>query len=330
VPAATSVANRQQAGNISRFVLQNGMIVIISEQHATPLAAVAACFRASPPGAVTGDRRLRGLVQQAVIAGGTGTRRPGQIYGDVRALGATMSGEASYDADYFLTVAPAEKIKDSLAIQSDMLQHAVLPQEEINRAAQLLSMEEASRCDEPPAYAVDRLVDLAIYGGPAGVESAQPSRTSRDLASITRDQVTRFYQESYKPANLVIAVAGDVSTFDVLVAIERLYSEFGTSLTNAAAAQVEPRQAEPRSADRRKLSYAEERADISQSIVTLGYPVLDYDGRDVPAMEVLAALIGQGRGSLLNRRLLFSQGVASRVESDYISLAGSGLLLLRM
>ncbi|HWX42199.1 MAG TPA: insulinase family protein, partial [Blastocatellia bacterium] len=389
VPASTSVVGREQAANISRFVLKNGMVVIISEQHASPLAAVAAFFRATPGRMGSDDRRLRQIVQQSVIAGGTTGRRPGQIFGDVRSLGGTITNEVSYSGDLFLTVAPAEKIKETLALQSDMLQHASLAAEAVNRAAQLVSMEDAGRLGDPPAHAIERVIDIALPSGPAEtVRDASQSATvdtaanGHDQGAVNRDHVARYYQQYYTPSNLIVAIAGDVSTFDALVAVERLYSEFGAQrpietavapaventqsqkagpITRAAArnaggapaaspalatpdkysaaggsangastGQAQAGQSGPGPAPAGKLVYKEERGDLSQTIVTLGYPVFGSDAQDWPVMEVLAALIGQGRGSLLNRRLLLSQGLVSRVESQYAGLAGAGLLSVRI
>src|SRR5262249_47584631 len=101
VPASTSVVGREQAANVSRFVLKNGMVVIISEQHAVPLAAVAAFFRFSAGVPGSADLRLRQVVQQAVIAGGTTSRRSGQIFTEIRSLGGTIGNETSYSGDMF-------------------------------------------------------------------------------------------------------------------------------------------------------------------------------------------------------------------------------------
>jgi predicted Zn-dependent peptidase len=390
IPASTSVVGREQAANISRFVLKNGMVVIISEQHAAPLAAVAAFFRVTPGRTGSDDRRLRQIVQQSVITGGTTGRRPGQIFGDVRSLGGTISNEVSYSGGLFLTVAPAEKIKETLALQSDMLQHASLAAEAVNRAAQLVSMEDASRLGDPPAHAIERVMDIALPSGPAEtVREASQNATvdtvanGRDQgAAANRDQVARYYQQYYTPSNLIVAIAGDVSTFDALVAVERLYSEFGAQrpietavapavdntqsqkagpITRAAArnaggapaaspalatpdkysaaggsangtstGQAQAGQGAAGPAPAGKLVYKEERGDLSQTIVTLGYPVFGPDAQDWPLMEVLAALLGQGRGSLLNRRLLLSQGLVSGVESRYAGLADAGLLSVRI
>src|SRR5207244_4434801 len=48
VPATTVVIKQEQAGTTSRFILHNGMTVVINEQHATPIVASVATFKAGP------------------------------------------------------------------------------------------------------------------------------------------------------------------------------------------------------------------------------------------------------------------------------------------
>ena len=180
------------------------------------------------------------------------------------------------------------------------------------------------------------------------------SRASQPAAAVTREQLSEFHNLFYKPENLIISVVGDLSTFDTLVEIQRLYGGFRVRQTNqpasASGAQLKPSQktvtppapatvtaaqtitaikpaAEP---EQTALRYGAERGDVSQSIVSVGFHVPGLSSKDWPAIEVLAAVIGQGRGSQLRRSLLDSQAVVNRVESDYLALRESGLLTVQM
>jgi zinc protease len=78
------------------------------------------------------------------------------------------------------------------------------------------------------------------------------------------------------------------------------------------------------------LRYGADRGDINQSIVSIGYRVPGLESKDWAAIETLAALIGQGRASRLNRSLLDGEMVAGRVESNYVPLNGAGMLAVQM
>ena len=109
IPAATSVVKQEQSGNVSRFLLRNGITVIISEQHSATIAASVACFKVGTrdePEALTGVTRL---IEHALMGG---TRRP---VTELRSMGAVTSSDTSFETSVYSLAVPSEKVKDALA-----------------------------------------------------------------------------------------------------------------------------------------------------------------------------------------------------------------------
>lgn len=390
VPAATAVTKQEQSGTTSRFVLRNGITVIISEHHSTPIAAAVARFKAGAldePWSMSAAARL----VQRLILKGTVLRPGDHAAADLRALGASIGAGASYDGAAYSVVVPSDKLKDALGIQADMLQNSALDAESVRREIQLLIEEEKragtpvdgglafpsrafstrtltsdtsdqalSRLDEPAAYSMARLFSLAFTGGPSVNMDA--------LRSVTREQLVEFYRSHYRPDNLIISVAGDVSTFNTLVEIQQLYGDFGArpakpaepkikvpevvkpkataARPSASSSDIQQQPAKPDAlssetpmpttvkpwgtTDQGKLRYAADRGDISQSIVSAGFHVPGADSKDWPAIEVLSALAGQGRTSRLSRSMVDGQMAANRIESNYLAYAGAGLFTVQM
>lgn len=388
IPAATAVAKQEQAGATSRFVLRNGITVIISEHHSTPIAAAVACFKAGAldePWSMSAPARL---IQRLILKGAA--LRPGDhAVGDLRALGASVEAETSYDGAAFSLVASSDKLKDALEIQADMLQNSALDAEAIRREIQLVFEEQKrapvmlegglafpthafstrtfapdsnaqalSRLDDPAAYSMSRLFNLAFTGG--------PSLNMDALRTVTREQLVEFYRGHYRPDNMIISVAGDVSTFNTLVEIQRTYGDFGARPAKPAEERVKgaegvkpktaPARASAPSPDTQqppakpdaslsekpttikpwgttvqaKLLYAADRADISQSIVSVGFHVPGAESKDWPAIDVLSAVAGQGRASRFARSIVDGLMAANRIESKYMAFAGAGLLTMQM
>src|SRR5215813_11243765 len=138
VPAAAAVAKQEQVGTTSRFVLRNGMTVIINEHHSSPLAAFVARFKAGSvdePWALSAPARL---VERMILRGTI--QRPGnRALSDLRALGASIESGTGYDGTAYSIVLPSEKLKEALLINSDMLQNPVFDREAIRREVKLLS-----------------------------------------------------------------------------------------------------------------------------------------------------------------------------------------------
>ena len=392
VPAATAVTKQEQAGTTSRFVLRNGMTVVINEQHATPIVAAVACFKAGPL-RESGMSVVAKLVERMILRGTV--QRPGdRAVADLRALGASVEATTSYDGTVYSLLASSEKFKDALTIQADMLQKPSLDADAMAKEIPLVIEEEklapaeseegatlASQVfatrkaeigdqslvrllsfDDPAAYSMTQLINIVFaLMAPATIEG---------LRSMTRERLADFYQSYYRPDNLIISVAGDVSTFDTLVAIQQLYGGFGVKPVKAieekgGAAEVaqpgapsptqQARSSAPLSDNQQpiartvhtessgtatgkfppvtgqdKLHYALDRADISQSVVSIGFRVSGAESKDRPALEVLSALAGKGRASRLSSSLIDGQMVASRIESNYLVFADVGLLTIQM
>ncbi|MEK6321504.1 MAG: pitrilysin family protein [Acidobacteriota bacterium] len=388
VPAAAAVIKQEQAGTTSRFVLRNGMTVVISEHHATPIAAAVAYFKA---GALDQPWSMNGTAQlvERLILKGTVLRPADRAAADLRALGASVEARTLYDGAAYSVVFTSDKIKDALTIQADMLQNPSLDAEAMRREIPLVIEEEKrggvslegglalrSRAfttrtypsdagdqalsrfidfDDPAAFSRARLFNIAFTDGTSVNIDA--------LRSVNREQLVEFYRSHYRPENLIVAVAGDVSTFNTLVEIQQLYGEFGVypgraaeqnkaaevTKTKASSARVSvftpgnppqtakpgppitenPSAVKPSPTEQAKLRYAADRWDISQSIISVGFQVPGAESKDGPAIEVFMALAGRGRASRLSRSLIDGQMVANRIEANYLAHAGAGLLAIQ-
>src|SRR5215813_13716967 len=90
VPEATSIVKREQAGNLSRFILKNGITVLIHERHAYPMATVVAYFKTQE----TWATKSAAAILPKVMMRGTQFRSGEQIMNEMRALGCLINTEA--------------------------------------------------------------------------------------------------------------------------------------------------------------------------------------------------------------------------------------------
>jgi zinc protease len=91
-----------------------------------------------------------------------------------------------------------------------------------------------------------------------------------------------------------------------------------------------PAQAQSASPQQTGLRYGTDRADISQSIISVGCRVSGSNSAEGAALELLASVIGKGRSSRLNRSTLDGPPSATRAEADYAASGGQGLLTVQM
>ena len=372
IPASASVVKQEQVGNVSRFLLRNGITVIISEQHSAPIAASVACFKAGTrhePETAPGIARLVG---RTITSAGRGP------IVELRSIGSTLRCDLSFETSTYSLVTPSGKIKEALAAQADLLQNFVVDANQLRRDATRLVEEEkwnsalwsdlsesfgqepagGLRDSTPSAYSLARLLNIASPGN----AMVKPLNIEK-LALITDDQVEAFYRAHYRPDKLIIAVAGDVVPFTTLVQIQQLYAGLGAQAqpiseparnpdrsakgspptastagrhadqTNAPG-PVQPSAPSPTSrpteTEQPTLRYGEDRGDLNQSIVSIGYHVPGPESKEWAVIEVLSAVAGVGRASRLHSSMVDGQMAASRVDSIYLSQTNAAMLVFQI
>ncbi|MFL6277908.1 MAG: M16 family metallopeptidase [Blastocatellia bacterium] len=375
IPAAAVVVKQEQAGSASRFVLQNGITVIIKELHSAPLVALEASFTAGAGQEPETETGIARLLQRCVLKG---TPLRPKALEELRAVGGILDTGLSYaTADYSVT-APASKMAEALSIQSDLLINPALDGDAMRREIPLVIAEEKWRAglllddgrsstgttfsnqpyslisDGASATALARLINLAYTGTPAGFDRTADVEA---LRTLTRDQLLEFYRAHYRPERLTLTVVGDIITFNALIEIQKLYGLFTPAAAPPAKTATPTLQAknpaphpsnhpapQPTASDTRpapttpppsegepgKLRYKEERGDINQTLVTVGFRVPGASAPERPALELLAAMLGQGRASRLRRSLLDSQMLVTWVAANYLPVADDGLLAIQM
>ncbi|MFY9610221.1 MAG: insulinase family protein [Blastocatellia bacterium] len=372
IPAAASVVKQEQFGNVSRFLLRNGITVIISEQHAFPIAASVACFKVGirdEPAAAPGLARLIGYSITAAA---------GRPIADLRAMGSVVRADTSFESSTYSLIVHSAKLKEALAAQADFLQNFSADADQLRRVAALLIEKEkwnsslpsdphlfgeqetvaGLREYQPSSYSMARLLNIASPGD--GI--ALPLNPEK-LGLITRDQVEAFYRTQYRPDKLTIVVAGDVVPFHTLVQIQQLYAGFGVQDQSGGEPGTNPERPPSKGpsppsptggrqrdqageggsletpvqpalllaeTEQIKLRYGEDRGDLNQSIVSIGYHVPGPESKDWAVIEVLSALAGMGRASRLHTSMVDGQMVASRVDSIYLPFTNAAMLVFQM
>ncbi len=337
-----AVVNQERAANISRFVLKNGMTVIIAEQHAAPIAAAVACFKA---GASVESDTTRGFAHllQRMIFRGTEARPADQALKQLHGLGAIADADTSFDAACYSLIASPEKLGNALSILSDLMRNPSLDPADISREVALLVEEEklkaASRASSSPG--ISKLVESCL-------PEIRPAPGEAVLRSITKDQLAEFHRAHYRPENLIISIAGDVTTFNALVAVQQIFGDFVTVQLPPPPAAAHPAQQKtsapaqpsvtapppktetPSAQEQTALRYSADRVDAGETVVSLGYRVPGLKSKESAAIEMLAAIAAEGRGSRFHRVLVDEQQLATSIEADYVALSDAGLLTLQM
>jgi zinc protease len=227
------------AATPSRFVLSNGLVLVVQENHANPSAVIStdtSAGSAYDPAARSG---LAALTQEMLMRGTT-SRSYSKLQSDIDALGTSIDTSIGVPDASTSTQTLAEDEPTAMVLLADVLQHPSFEAAEFERARDQLTLDRRSAADDAAAVARDKLY-RALY--PSDDPWSHPSEgTIPGLTSVRLGDVRTFYRNRYGPNDTVIVVVGDVDAETVRAQVDRLFgswrrvTQLGAHLAGAGAA----------------------------------------------------------------------------------------------
>jgi zinc protease len=288
--------------------------VILAESHTVPLVWLnwvsAAGFECDPP-PLAGVAALTPLLLRA----GTARRSANQITQEIDNLGATLIAGAEWDAAFLNLELLASDLGAGVDLLIDMIGQAQFPATAVDglRRSRLLELEHRRR---HPRVLADEAFARALYGSsPYG---CSPMGCAATLERIEAAEVSAFHRTFYAPANSYLVVVG---SFDSAAAVSLLGS------FELPSARV-PRPALPCvSRSTAGAGAAVTLVDVphaQQIELRMGHDGVTRDSDDLPALEVLNAILGRGPSSRLAQSLRQRHGLAYHVRSHFAARRGGG------
>ncbi len=272
-----------------RYVLSNGLTVLLAESHAAPVAAIQAWVRVGSADETADETGLAHLHEHMLFKG-TARRGPGEIARDVEARGGEINAWTSYDETVYHLVLASEFLGDGLDILSDALQASTFDAAELARETEVVC-EEIKRSEDMPSRKISRDLFGLSY-------EAHPYRrpvigTEQSVRSFDRPKILSFYRRHYTPSSIVLSVVGDFEEKAALALVERRWGgDFGTP------GVASPRQRAPEP-EQREARFRLTVDDVREAHLSFGWHVPGLKHQDIPALDLLAIVLGQGDSSRL-------------------------------
>jgi zinc protease len=299
---------------VTLTTFENGLTVITREDHSAPVVSAQAWCMA---GSIHEGRWLgAGLshVLEHMLFKGTTSRAGSRIDQEVQEAGGYMNAYTSFDRTVYHIDVPNTGAKVAIDILCDIMQHATLPTDEMDKEKQVILREMDMNVDDPNRRASRRLFETAYTRSPYRFTVIGYPDIFHELKP---DDILAYYHERYSPNNVFFVVAGDVETAQVVAQIRQAYAK---SKAKAIAPTVLPE--EPRQTASREII---EEAPIELGYFHLAWHIPDLRHPDVPILDVLAALLGNGRSSRLYQSVRETQGLVHSVDAWTYSPGDPGL-----
>ena len=304
-----------QPDGVRLTTLPNGLTLIVREDHSAPVVSAQAWCRA---GSVDEGKWLgAGLshVLEHMLFKGTATRGLGQIEQTVHDAGGTMNAYTSFDRTVYWIDVPDTGASVAIDILCDIMQHATLPEEELGKEMDVIRREMDMYQDDPGRRSSRRLFEVAYTVSPYRFTIIGYPDIFDELK---REDILGYYRDKYIPNNVFLVVVGDVRAETVEA---QIMEHFGKAKSRPVPAVVLP--VEPRQIASREII---EEAPIQLGHFHMSWHIPEIRHPDLPALEVLATLLGSGRSSRLYQQVRERSGLVHSVNAWTYSPGHPGLI----
>jgi zinc protease len=297
-----------------KWILPNGLTIIVQEDHSAPVASVQALCAT---GSIYEDQHLgAGLshILEHMLFKGTKTRSTNEIAQKIQDVGGYINAYTSFDRTVFWIDVPKEGVNTALDVLADAMMNSTLPPEEYQKEQEVIRREFAMGMDDP-----DRMAGLLLF---ATAYQRHPYRFPvigelEIYNQLTQEQVMEYYKTRYVPNNLTFVVVGDVEA-------EKVHQQFADLSKAYPEKSLKPLfiPTEPPQLGRREVhqEFATELTHLS-----LAWHIPEVTNPDVPALDLLSTILGDGRSSRLYRRVREEAGLAFSVSAFSYTPGDPGL-----
>jgi len=288
----------------SRHILNNGMSVILLENHRAPVVTIQAWVGA---GSLTeGEFSASGISHfvEHMLFKGTERRSVGQICREVKEAGVRTNAYTGQDKTVYYITFHSDHYDKALDIMADILMHSVFDPEEVETERAVVIKEIEMNRDDPFRHlyltAHNTAYNVHPYKDPViGYENL--------LRGLTRDDLLTYYKGLYVPNNISLVVVGDFDAGEALPKIQEAFRDFDRESITPVVVPQEPLQMGPRE------RIEEFDVKVAQSLLGFHGPSLSSD--DLYPMDVLAIVLGGGDTSRLYRELRERQGIVYSISA---------------
>ena len=304
------------------FTLDNGMKVIVREDHRAPVVTVMVWFKAGSIDEAPFETGLAHVLEHMMFKG-TEHLGPGDFSRLVARYGGSDNAFTSYDYTAYYQQYEASRLPLALELEAERLGSLQIDDEEFHRELQVVLEERRMRTDDNPnALAWEKFQAIAR----PGTGYAHPVIGWRSLlAQLQPEQARSWYQRFYVPGNATLVIAGDVTREQVEPLVERFFADLPAGET-----PPRPKQTVKAPAGERRLALSMP-VKVPSLYMLYNVPslVTAANPQDFYALTMLAGVLDGGMSARIETDLVRGQKLVAGAGASYSGIQrGDGTFTL--
>jgi zinc protease len=310
--AALTVAGPALAEEVTSFNLDNGLQVVVIEDHRAPVVVHMVWYRTGAADEAPGKSGIAHFLEHLMFKG-TDELAPGELSKTVAAQGGSDNAFTSWDYTAYFQRVAADRLDLMMKMESDRMHDLRLPADQVDPERSVIIEERNQRTDSSPGALLSEQMRAALYlNHPYGIPIIG---WKHEMEGLTQADAEAFYAAHYAPDNAILVVAGDVTPEEVRTLAEKHYGPIPAAGT--VSERVRP--SEPPAIAPRRVVLTDPR--VSEPYVSRLYLAPERDPGDqktAAALVYLAELLGgNGTTSVLARAMQFDSQTAVFTGASY-------------
>jgi len=297
----------RSAGGIDEYQLtSNGLTVLISADHSAPVVTFQVTYRVGSRNEVTGTTGATHILEHLMFKGSDNFNDPkgNSVKQYLEHVGGQFNASTSFDrTNYFATIG-RDDLEGYIAIEADRMRHLWL--HEADRQAEMTVVRnEYERGKNDPNNVLVEEVTAAAY---VALPYHHPTiGWKSDIEHVPISKLHEFYDTYYWPNNATVTVVGDVQPAAALALVKKYYGAYPRSAQPIPAIYTE----EPAQSGARRVVVTR---PGELGTVLIAHKVPNGRDADLPALEMLDAILSSGKSARLYRALV-DQGIALSADA---------------
>ncbi len=300
--------------DVKKTTLPNGLTLIVKPQKGTGVVAINTWVKAGYFNEGDDIAGMAHLFEHMFFKGSKAFPGAEQISQELASVGGNTNAGTIYDSTNYYFVVPKEGFKRAVEIQADAVINPLFDPAELKKEAEVVIEESNRKLDNAPAVSLERMYATAFT-------QHRMKRwrigSNEVLRNINRDNLVAFFETVYRPENMILSIAGDVTPEEAQAVAEQTFGKLARGKLDKRYGPKEP--------DQTAFRFGQSSAEIKQGYTAMGWHTPGVGHANELALDVLAVILGDGRSSRLYTQAV-NPSAAATVEASHDTFDDIGVL----
>lgn len=300
---------------VTKFVLDNGLTVILLEDHAVPMVSYHTWYRVGSRDEYPGVTGAAHMLEHMMFKGAK--KYDGKSFDRIfHENGITNNAFTTNDYTGFYENLPSSKLELVMDMEVDRMSSLLISPDDLKSEKEVVKEERRWRVDNNPMGLLRELMMGTMFK----VNSYKWPVIGymKDIENYDSEKLRFFYNTFYVPNNAVLVLVGDFKTSSVKSLIEKYYGQLPSRPLPERKVQVEPPQKVQQNAGLKK--------DVQNSSFVVAFQSPRQGEPDMYALDLAANILGYGTSSRLHKRLVYQKQIATSAYAYNYAMKDAGVL----